>query len=149
MEFRIEETQPKRYIGMVHRGAYQNIGSTWEKVFETAGPKGWATPDTEMIGVYNDDPREVPEDELKSYACISEPREFTGHEGFEQMEIGGGKYLVGTHIGDYSGLGEAWQTVMTKAAEHGHREADHYEKYLVHDMENPEKSVTEIYVPIA
>ena len=102
-----------------------------------------------MIGVYNDDPREVPEANLKSYACITEPNGFESHEGFERMEVGGGKYLVGTHVGDYSGLGEAWQTVIEKAGEHGHRDADHFEKYLVRDMENPEKSVTEIYVPIA
>lgn len=134
---------------MVHLGAYDTIGSTWEKLFSVAGTNGWAGPETSMIAIYNDDPAEVPAEQLKSYACITRPAGFEGHEGFEEKEAGGGHYLVGTYVGSYSGLGEAWNAMMGKAGEQGHREGDHFEKYLVHDMENPEKCVTEIYVPIA
>ena len=149
MEFRTEEVVQKPFISMVHRGAYHTIGSTWEKLFEVAGPNGWAGPTTEMVAVYNDDSSEVAEEQLTSYVCITEPDGFAGNDAFERMNVGGGKYLVGTYVGEYSGLGEAWQSMMAKGGEHGHRDGDHFEKYLVHDMENPEKCVTEIYVPIA
>ena len=102
-----------------------------------------------MVAVYNDDPAEVDEAALTSYACISKPEGFAGHDAFEEMTVGGGRYLVGTFVGHYSGLGEAWQEAMAKAATYGHREGDHFEKYLVHDEQSPERSVTEIYVPIA
>jgi len=148
MEFRTETVDKLPYIAMVHKGAYNTIGSTWEKLFQVAGPNGWAGPNTSMIAVYNDDPSEVDEANLTSYACISKPYGFEGREDFEEMEVGGGRYLIGTHNGPYSGLGDAWQTIMAESGDYGHREGDHFERYLVHDMENPEKCVTEIYVPI-
>jgi len=149
MDFRTETVERLPFIAMLHKGAYYSIGSTWERLFQTAGPNGWAGPDTSMVAVYNDDPSEVAEDELRSYACITKPSGFTGHDGFEEKEVGGGRYLVGTYTGEYSGLGEAWNEIMTKGGEHGHRDGDHFEKYLVHDAENPEKCVTDIYVPIS
>lgn len=149
MEFRTENVDRKPFIAMAHHGAYDKIGSTWEKVFEVAGPKGWATPESEMVAVYNDDPSEVPEEQLKSYACISKPASFDAEEGFEARDVGGGTYLVAKYVGAYEGLGAAWNDAMTKAAEHGHRDGDHFEKYLVHDAENPERCVTEICVPVS
>jgi|SRR5688572_9814395 len=149
MEFRTETVERQPYIAMLHKGAYHTIGSTWEHVFQVAGPNGWAGPDTSMVAVYNDDPSEVAEEDLRSYACITRPAEFNGHDGFEPKDVGGGKYLVGTYLGEYSGLGEAWNEMMTKGGEYGHRDGDHFEKYLVHDAENPQRCVTEIYVPIA
>ena len=148
MEFRTENVDRKSFIAMVHHGAYDQIGSAWERVFEVAGPKGWATPETEMVAVYDDDPSEVPEDQLKSYACISRPASFDNEDGFESKDVGGGRYLVGTFVGAYAGLGKAWNETMAKAGEHEHRDGDHFEKHLVHDAENPERCVTEIYVPI-
>jgi AraC family transcriptional regulator len=149
MDYRTETVERQPYISMLHKGAYHTIGSTWERLFQIAGPNGWATPETSMVAVYNDDPSEVAEEDLRSYACITAPGGFAGHDQFEEREVGGGKYLVGKYVGAYSGLGDAWNEIMAKAGEHGHRDGDHFEKYLVHDEANPENSVTEIYVPIA
>jgi AraC family transcriptional regulator len=148
MEFRTETIEKQPYIAMVHMGAYDTIGSTWEKLFQVAGPNGWANTNTSMIAVYNDDPSEVAEADLRSYACISKPYGFEGHDGFEEMEVGGGRYLIGKYVGPYSGLGEAWQAVTAEGGKHGPRDGDCFEKYVVHDMENPEKCVTEIHIPI-
>lgn len=111
---------------------------------------GWTGHDTAMIGVFLDDPREVPEDELRSFACISKPDAFEGHEGFENIDIGGGQFLIGNYIGPYDGLVGAWQETMAEAGKHDVRDADPcFERYLVHDDANPEKCITEIYIPIA
>lgn len=126
MEFRTETVGRQPFIAMLHKGAYNTIGSTWERVFAVAGPNGWSTPDTSMVAVYNDDPSEVAEDDLRSFACITKPAGFAGHEAFEEREVGGGSYLVGTYVGPYSGLGEAWNEIMAKGGEYGHRDGDHF-----------------------
>lgn len=149
MDFRTETVERQPYIAMLHKGAYHTIGSTWERLFQIAGPNGWTTPETSMIAVYNDDHEEIAQEDLRSYACITAPGGFAGHDDFEEREVGGGRYLIGTYTGPYSGLVDAWQEVMAKGDEYGHRDGDHFEKYLVHDSENPEKCVTEIYVSIA
>jgi AraC family transcriptional regulator len=148
MEFRTEEFARRPMMAMAHKGAYHEIGDTWTKLFTAVGPLGWMGPDTFMAGIYLDDPQEVPEESLRSYACLTCPDGASAPEGMESREIGGGKYLIGRYVGAYSGLGDAWGEAMAEAGKHNEREGECYEVYVTHDEEHPERSITDIYIPI-
>jgi DNA gyrase inhibitor GyrI len=110
---------------------------------------GWMGPDTVQVSLYLDNPEKTPEEQLRSYAAISEPAHFTPHDGIRNMDIGGGRYLVGRYVGAYTGLHQAWREMEQYVGGHIVRtDADEFEVYVVHDDQHPENCVTDLYVPI-
>lgn len=54
-----------------HRGAYTEIGGTFERLAAWAGGSGLAGPQTQFYGLYWDDPHTVPADQLRSRAAMT------------------------------------------------------------------------------
>ncbi|RLK02833.1 AraC family transcriptional regulator [Ruegeria conchae] len=145
-------TEPsRRVVALPHKGAYAEIGRSFEafgalcesrKLWPQVGP---------MIGLYLDSPEDVQEDELRSFAGA----QFCGKdtpEGMEDLSIPGGKTAVLTYKGPYSGIYAAYQTLFGNwLPDSGEEPADQpcYEIYLNDPRETaPEDLLTEICLPL-
>lgn len=60
-----------RLAAVAHRGDYQEIGRTFDRIFAWAGGRGLLGPSARSIGLYYDDPLSTPKGELRSHAGIS------------------------------------------------------------------------------
>ncbi|HLP00105.1 MAG TPA: GyrI-like domain-containing protein, partial [Fimbriimonas sp.] len=69
---------------------------------------------------YHDDLSVVPAHELRSDAGVQVPSDYqlpeNAPEGMSLVTIPGGDYAVATHMGPYSGLGDAWARFCGQAA---------------------------------
>ena len=122
----IESLEPIRLLLMRHRGAYNTIGATFGKFWQSAGPRGVSAESS--IAVYLDSPREVPESDLRSDAGVIVPEalEFdlaiSGDPqpgDFHFRNVPAGRYLVYRHVGPYSQLGVAWEAAFAGISQHG------------------------------
>jgi AraC family transcriptional regulator len=143
-----------RVVGIRHIGPYHEIGVAFDKLVSWAGPAGVFGPTTKVIGVYHDNPDEVPAEQLRSDACVTVGSDFNAPEGMTDTEIAGGNYAIGTHVGHYRGLGDAWYHLMDKwLPESGKQlrrpEGAFFEVYVDDCRTTPEEQVrTDLYVPI-
>ncbi|WP_170400743.1 AraC family transcriptional regulator [Ruegeria arenilitoris] len=145
-------TEPaRRVVGLPHKGAYAEIGKSFEafgalcearQLWPQVGP---------VIGIYLDSTDSAPVDDLRSYAGA----EFRGDatpEGMEAVQIPGGKTAVMTFKGPYSGLGAAYHSLFGNwLPESGEEPADQpcYEIYLNDPRDTaPEELLTEICLPL-
>jgi len=121
--YRVETaTLPKlRVAAIEHRGDYQLTGKAFERLMTVAATTGLLTPDTRTIGIYRDDPVSVPQDELKSTACITVPDDWAPSGELIEAHIEGGRYARIVHTGPYTELktGYDWlyQTWLPNSAE--------------------------------
>jgi len=100
----IEETRPVRVATLAHRGDYQTIGTTFQRLSTIAAGQGLFGPATRSFGIYYDDPSATPRDALRSDACISVPADWTPSGDLQLREIRGGRYAVTLHVGPYAEL---------------------------------------------
>ncbi len=145
-------TEPARHvIALSHKGAYGDIGKSFEafgalcesrQLWPNIGP---------MIGVYLDSPDAVPAEKLRSYAG-AEFKGKTTPEGMEDLEMPGGKTAVMTYKGPYSGLQAAYHSLFGNwLPKSGEEPADQpcYEIYLNDPRETaPDDLLTEICLPL-
>jgi len=121
--YRVETaTLPKlRVAAIEHRGDYQLTSKAFERLMTVAATTGLLTPDTRTIGIYHDDPVSVPQDELKSTACITVPDDWAPSGELIEAHIEGGRYARIVHTGPYTELktGYDWlyQTWLPNSAE--------------------------------
>ncbi len=86
-----------------HRGAYHDIGATFERLGAWAAGRGLAA--NRSFGVYYDDPESKPAEDLVSDACIEIPDDFAlDCDGPRRLTIAGGRYAVLVHTGPYAEL---------------------------------------------
>ena len=69
-EVSLVEEPERRVVGLEHRGAYSAIGGTFSALMQAVEGRGLWPEAIEVLGVYRDDPRVVPEAELRSMAGI-------------------------------------------------------------------------------
>ena len=121
--YRVETaTLPKlRVAAIEHRGDYQLTSKAFERLMTVAATTGLLTPDTRTIGIYRDDPVSVPQDELKSTACITVPDDWAPSGELTEAHIEGGRYARIVHTGPYTELKTAYdwlyQTWLPNSAE--------------------------------
>src|SRR5262245_16997706 len=72
-EATIRHTPPIRVAAVPHRGAYLNIGSTFERLLAMAGGQGLLGPEIRTFGIYYDDPAATPVGALRADACLAVP----------------------------------------------------------------------------
>jgi AraC family transcriptional regulator len=143
-----------RVAAVRHTGPYNRIGEAFERLGEIAGKAGLIRhPGTEMIALYHDNPEATPVDQLRSDAAVTVARDAELPKTLTEIHIPAGRYAWTTHVGPYSGLGDAWTQFMgTWLPESGHRvgAGPSFEIYR-NDPSNakPEELRTELYLPIA
>jgi AraC family transcriptional regulator len=73
---RIVHLKALRAAAMPHKGSYNTIGDSFQKLMAWAVGRDLPGLGSQMLGLYYDDPDALPERELKSDACISVPDDF-------------------------------------------------------------------------
>ncbi len=100
----IEQREPQRVAALEHRGDYNQIGKTFDRLSAWAAGKGLLGPETEFFGIYYDDPSSMPLADLRSDACISVPESFRGEGEYAVKHTPGGRCAVFVHTGPYAEL---------------------------------------------
>lgn len=73
-----------------------------------AATTGLLPPNTRTIGIYLDDPLAVPQNELRSMACITVPDNWVPSGELVEAHIEGGRYARVVHTGPYAELKTAY-----------------------------------------
>ena len=98
----IEERPALDVAALAHRGDYEKIGTTFEKLGAWAAGRG--VPETRSFGVYHDDPEATDETDLRSEACIQITPDVEPDGAVQRGRIPGGRYAVLVHTGPYAEL---------------------------------------------
>lgn len=152
MNAEIRNLPPMRLACMRHIGPYHEIGPVFERLGKWVGEN--QVPVEGMIGVWLDDPRSVPPEQLRSDACAIVPPDFTTDtEGIEIKDIEPNEYAMASYYGSYEGLGAAWGTFTSELIPALGRELGPgicFEKYVGDCSKVPaEELLTELYTPVA
>lgn len=110
MAFNIDiRTLPVRpAVGLLHKGAFNEIGEAFERLFGLLGAHG-LTPHVRVpFGRYREGPDGVPVDELRSHACAFTDIRIEPPSPLEAFDAGGGTYAVLTYKGPYSAMKPAY-----------------------------------------
>jgi AraC family transcriptional regulator len=100
----IVDVEPLDIAAIEHRGDYQLMTKVFERLATVAATSGWLGPDTRIIGVYYDDPKAVPEADLRAVACMTVPDDWEPTGELEKRNIPGGRYARIVHTGPYTEL---------------------------------------------
>jgi AraC family transcriptional regulator len=135
-----------------HRGDYQLTSKAFERLMTVAATTGLLRPDTRTIGIYRDDPVSVPQDELKSTACITVSDGWAPSGELTEARIEGGRYARIVHTGPYTELKTAYdwlyQTWLPNSAEEP-RNLPCLEEYLNDPRQVPVKDLeTAVMMPL-
>jgi len=104
----IRMSDPKRIAGIMHKGDYMTISQAFETASATMAARDGFAQTRGMVGLYWDDARSKPKDELRSCAGFIVSDEFTISPPFEQVELPGGRVAVLIFRGAYTGLQGAY-----------------------------------------
>ncbi len=152
MDVRVEKLNPKRIAFLRHVGPYAGIGEKFQRLCAWAGSKGAMGPDTEVLGVYHDNPEVTPPEKLRSDATLTVDDGVTAEGDVQVGEIAGGPYAIATHKGSYAGLMESYRWlygVWLPQSGHDPADAPCFEKYLNSPEDTAEDDLlTEIHVPL-
>ncbi|MBF9030784.1 helix-turn-helix domain-containing protein [Rhodobacterales bacterium HKCCE3408] len=146
-------TQPaRRLAAMPHRGAYIEIGKTFESVGAIAAARNLWPHVRGMIGVYYDDPDAKPEAELRSAAGLAVTYTAPIAEPLQEIRLPEGRYAVMHYKGPYPGLAAAYKHLYgVWLPESGEEAGDHppIEVYLNAPQDTaPEDLLTDVCVPL-
>jgi AraC family transcriptional regulator len=148
----IRDSATIRVAALPHRGDYQTIGTTFERLGALAGTQNLFGAASRSFGIYYDDISVVPRDALRSDACLTAPDGWTPEGELELREIRGGRYAVTLHVGPYAELERVYKWLYgTWLAESGEEPADApcIEEYLNDARTVPPTELrTEIWLPL-
>lgn len=147
----IRTEPPRRLAALLHKGAYHEIGRTFEQFAALCETRSLWPQMGAVVAVSLDNPEVVPEADLRSYAG-SEFRGDAVPEPLKEVKLQGGKTAVLTYKGPYSGIASAYQSLFgTWLPNSGDEPADApcYEVYLNSPRETaPDDLLTEICLPL-
>jgi AraC family transcriptional regulator len=108
--YRLETiTLPRlRVAAIEHRGDYQLTAKCFERLMAVAATTGLLTGETRTIGIYHDDPESVPQERLRSTACITVPADWVPSGELGEAYVEGGRYARIVHRGPYPELKAAY-----------------------------------------
>lgn len=148
----IRDMPARTLIGLPHKGAYMEIGKSFEKLGAMIAARGLWPNCGPVLGVYYDDPAAVAEADLRSFAG-ADWRGDDAPEGFDSVELAAGKMAVLTYKGPYAMIKSGYDKLYGEwLPQSGQTPADApcYEVYLNDPRETaPEELLTEICMPLA
>jgi AraC family transcriptional regulator len=140
-------------VSIEHKGAYNKINKTFDKLFGWLGQRGLVDAKTRVLSIGYDDPATVPENELRSRACATLSKTCSIEAPIEKVTIDGGRYAVLRYKGPYDALPAIYQWLFgTWLLESGMRLRDTppFEEYLNTPLDTaPSELLTDIYIPLA
>lgn len=142
-----------RVAAVRHVGPYNRISEAFARLGEIAAKAGLVREGTEMLALYYDDAETTPADQLRADAALTVANDVELPSGLTEIRIPPSRYAWTTHIGPYTGLGDAWARFMgTWLPQSGHRvgPTPSFEIYRnTPGNASPEALRTEMYLPIA
>ncbi len=110
MEAKTDILEPMKVLSVKHTGPYFNIGAAFEKLSAFVKEQNIEVSDARWLGIYFDDPESVPEEELRSEACVTIKKniELPEDSDVSIRDIPGGLYAITRHTGSYKNLGKSW-----------------------------------------
>ena len=152
MEVRIESVEPMRVAFVRHVGPYGQVGVAWERLCMELGKEGLLGPTTRFIGLSHDDPDVTTPEKLRYDACVTVDADFAPHDDIGVQTIGGGEYVVTTHVGPYDKLSQTYAELLGQWLPRNGRELrsePSLEFYLnASESTEPEDLLTDIYAPL-
>jgi AraC family transcriptional regulator len=101
----IKDFAARKIAAIAHRGNYMEIGQTFEKVFMWGIKNNLLTPTTVGLGLYYDDPSDVPTDCLRAEAGFVVEHDCQDNDiGLRTIDVRGGRYAVLRFKGPYAEL---------------------------------------------
>lgn len=98
------QTFPALHLAaLAHRGAYHDIGESFEKLAAWAAGQG-LPPGARSFGLYYDDPESVATEELRSDACVAIAEGLTPKAPLRDLTLAAGRYAMLVHTGPYAEL---------------------------------------------
>jgi AraC family transcriptional regulator len=148
----IRHTAPIRVAALAHRGAYMNIGSTFERLMAVAAGQRLLGSEMRTFGIYYDDPAVTPVNDLRADACLAIPADCVPAGDLQVREIRGGRYAIVHHVGPYAELEHPYRWLYGSWLAQSGEEPDNaptVEEYLNDArMVPPTELRTEIWLPI-
>lgn len=139
-------------LSVPHTGSYMGIGKAFEALYGALYSRNIFTPDMRMIGLFLDDPDLVPEDKLRSYACVTANADVPADAPLERRMLAGGDYAVLRHKGPYADMGAAYRWLYATwlpASGRSIRDEVMFEAYLNNPRDvPPNELITEICLPL-
>jgi len=128
----VKNLEPINTIAITHVGDYSGIAGVFDKLAAWAGANNLLSAAPRMAGVYHDDPKQTPANELRSEACLENLSGIEPAEGMIRYEITGGKYFVMQMEIAMSEYTSAWEKAYSAFFEKGYEfdSRDHYELYV-------------------
>lgn len=137
-----------------HVGVYapENLGPFFRQVMDKVGQHQLMGPQSMVLGICQDDPREVPEDQCRYDAGVTADASTPCPAGMSEQILPGGDYAVILHKGPYDNLADTWQWIGQIAFPNlgrACREQPPFERYLNSPSDTaPDDLLTEIYIPL-
>jgi AraC family transcriptional regulator len=151
-DVRIEDRPAFRLAAIAHSGHYTDIGATFDRVGAWMGARGLIDAGTRWIGIYHDDPAQVPVDKLRSEACGTVGSAVGPDETIRIVGLAGGRHAVLRFKGPYSELEGAYRWLFgTWLPASGEEAADRpcHEEYLNDPKTTkPADLLTDICLPL-
>jgi len=153
IEVRLEMLPAMRVAFARHVGAYDEVGSAWQRLMSWAGRSGLLGLSTRMIGIVHDDPEVTPPDKMRYDAAIPVDDKVKPDKDIGVQQLDAGRYAVGTHRGPYNRIGDTYARICGEWLPGSGRElsaAPALEFYRNSPMTAaPEDLITDIYLPLA
>jgi AraC family transcriptional regulator len=148
----ISASPPLRLAAIAHRGAFDTIGATFDRLMAWAGARGLVGEDTRFLGIYRDDPTSVPEAALRSDAALTVGPGVEGGGEVRILEVPALRVAVLRHKGPYAELEGTYARLYGEwLPASGEEPADHpvMEDYL-NDCRSlpPAEWLTDILLPL-
>lgn len=143
---------PRELVGVPHEGSYMAIDRAFERLGGTLMAHNLFRPDMCMVGIYLDDPDLVPEDRLRSFACVTEGQHVPTQETLVHQHLEGGEYAVLRHKGPYADMHKAYQWlygVWLPQSDREFRDTVRFEEYVNNPRDTaPTELLTDIHLPL-
>ncbi len=148
----IKTLAARELVGVPHEGSYMAIGRAFETLGGTLMARNLFRPEMRMIGVYLDDPDLIPEDRLRSFACVTEGQTVPADAPLVHRHLDGGDYAVLRHKGPYADMHKAYQWlygVWLPKSGREVRDTVMFEDYISNPRDTaPTDLLTDIHLPL-
>ena len=149
----IRTLDPQSVAALAHRGHYQDIGATFERLNAWAAGQGLAVAQSRSFGIYYDDPQSQPLAALRADACIEVPADLALEAPLRRLQTPGGRCAVLEFVGPYAELDQAYQWLFSQWLPHSGEQpgdAPCFEEYLNDPRSVPPAQLrTAICIPLA
>ena len=151
MKVEIVERPALRLASVRHVGSYMRVGEAFQRLNDLVTKAGLSKGDTKLVGIYHDDPSTTPENKLRSDAAITISAKTKLPAGLTELRIPAGRYAHTTHVGPYTGLGDAWNRLREWLQKNKEKlgKGMSYEVYRNTPMNaKPDELVTDLYLSL-